>query len=692
MSDSPSATKSCPKCGNTLPAEASDGLCPQCLQQEALQPSQFDTQLLDENAATLPLSGPRPSLLGTNNIKLPLPAELTALLPKDDYSVESFLGQGGMGAVYKGTQVRLQRPVAIKIMLRDQAKDRGFEERFRREALALAKLNHPNIVSVIDYGEAGPDYLYIVMELIDGVDLVGVIRSGQMTQQLAMKLLPQICDALQFAHDHGIIHRDIKPSNIMLTRDGRVKMCDFGLAKSYDVDSGFRTKAGIGMGTPDYAAPEQFNAAGIVDHRADIYALGVMIYQMITGNLPRGAWKPPSQRPGVVPQWDAIVSHAMEPNPSDRYARADEVKTEVSRIMLVDALEQAPRLPGNSPIGENPALKSKSKTLLIVGSLSAAVVITAGVFSAFDKPSAWFAKPSSAPPPLPASHFSAPPGTIPFILTSANFQWSAPVNLGPKVNSAKDEQGVAITADGLVLIVQSARFRVEDLFECTRRKSDEPFSEARSLDEVNTEGAETNPWISADGLTLLYSSSQGPGHQGGLFLDIYQRQRSDRSSPWGTQTHLGPQVNVSGLDLAPSLSADGLTLMFISDRPGGFGWWDVWRSSRKSMTSPFEKPENLGAGVNSSGTERQVFLASDNRTILFMRNDASSADQSPSVLFMGALDAQGNFRASPLNWPIKGKIATPWLSPDGHTLWFAWDGPGGEGGMDIWQIHRLPKQ
>jgi|GEM_PF-6087082 len=97
MSDSPSATKSCPKCGNTLPAEASDGLCPQCLQQEALQPSQFDTQLLDENAATLPLSGPRPSLLGTNNIKLPLPAELTALLPKDDYSVESFLGQGGMG-------------------------------------------------------------------------------------------------------------------------------------------------------------------------------------------------------------------------------------------------------------------------------------------------------------------------------------------------------------------------------------------------------------------------------------------------------------------------------------------------------------------------------------------------------------------------------------------------------------------
>ena len=145
--------------------------------------------------------------------------------------MEDFLGQDGMGAVYKATQVRLQRKVAIKIMRRDEGRDYDFEERFRREALAMAQLNHQNIVNVIDYGEAGPDYLYIVMEFVDGTDLVGVIRSGQMTQETALKLLPQICDALQFAHDNGIVHRDIKPANILLTRDGRIKMADFGLAK-----------------------------------------------------------------------------------------------------------------------------------------------------------------------------------------------------------------------------------------------------------------------------------------------------------------------------------------------------------------------------------------------------------------------------------------------------------------------------
>lgn len=265
---------------------------------------------------------------------LPLVEELTALLPLGAYHVDSLLGSGGMGAVYKGTQVRLKRPVAIKIMRRDLGKDYDFEARFEREAQAMAKLNHPNIVSVIDFGEAGPNYLYIVMELIDGADMMDVIRTGRMTQEMALTLLPQICDALQFAHDHGIVHRDIKPSNIMLTRDGRIKMADFGLAKRYDVESSFRTQTGTGMGTPDYAAPEQFDPNAPIDHRADIYALGVMIYQMITGQLPRGVWKPPSQRAEVAPEWDDIVSRAMQSDPKDRYQKATEVKTDVSSISL----------------------------------------------------------------------------------------------------------------------------------------------------------------------------------------------------------------------------------------------------------------------------------------------------------------------------------------------------------------------
>ena len=355
---------------------------------ETVPPVTLPPQLVDSDA-TIAVSRPQSTQPRNDAPELPLPEELTNLLPHGNYSVESFLGQGGMGAVYKGMQVRLKRPVAIKIMRRDLGKDHDFEARFEREAQAMAKLNHPNIVSVIDYGEAGPDYLYIVMELVDGADLMDVIRGGQMTQEMALSLLPQICDALQFAHDHGIVHRDIKPSNIMLTRDGRIKMADFGLAKRFDVESSFRTQTGTGMGTPDYAAPEQFSPNSPIDHRADIYALGVMIYQMITGHLPRGVWKPPSQRAKVSTQWDAVVSRAMQSDPSDRYQQASEVKTDVSSIPLVGAGRAAgPSAAAGSPTTANhpsaalggPSAPPQSRAPLFIGLITGAVVIALGAF------------------------------------------------------------------------------------------------------------------------------------------------------------------------------------------------------------------------------------------------------------------------------------------------------------------------
>ncbi len=324
-----------------LPPDELGGLDPKDLINvglETVPPVTLPPQPVDPNATVLVTPSSAGIKLETRP-ELPLPEELTAMLPPGAYQVEKFLGQGGMGAVYQGTQVRLKRPVAIKIMRRDFGKDYDFEARFEREAQAMAKLNHPNIVSVIDYGEAGPDYLYIVMELVEGADIMDVIRTSRMTQEMALTLLPQICDALQFAHDHGIVHRDIKPSNIMLTRDGRIKMADFGLAKRLDVESSFRTQTGAGMGTPDYAAPEQFDAHAVIDHRADIYALGVMIYQMITGSLPRGVWKPPSQRAEIDPHWDDIVSRAMQSDPKDRYQKASEIKTDVSSIPLNQSAE-----------------------------------------------------------------------------------------------------------------------------------------------------------------------------------------------------------------------------------------------------------------------------------------------------------------------------------------------------------------
>jgi formylglycine-generating enzyme required for sulfatase activity len=322
----------CPRCGTPVAERVLAGLCPACVRRMALA-----DETIHDPEQTRPTPRRKPTTPGPG-AWCPPPAEaLAALLPAELYSVESFVACGGMGAVYKGTQLSLGRAVAIKLMRQDQ--DAEFRDRFLLEARTLARLDHPGIVNVIDCGEISgprlegrPPYLYMVMEFVDGTDLLAVIRDGGMTQARALHVLPQICEALQFAHERGIIHRDIKPSNILITRDGRAKIADFGLAKPMDAESTHHTSAHGAVGTPDYAAPEQLTPGAAVDHRADIYALGVMIYQMITGELPRGAWPLPSQAAGADPQWDHIVQHAMQTHPEDRYTSAGEVRMDVLRI------------------------------------------------------------------------------------------------------------------------------------------------------------------------------------------------------------------------------------------------------------------------------------------------------------------------------------------------------------------------
>src|SRR5688572_19176142 len=279
-----------------------------------------------------PRPGTNPSAPSASHyaVELPYAEELQALL-EGRYLVESFLGQGGMGAVYKGLQMPLKRPVAIKILQKKQQggeeDDFGFEERFKREAYAMAALTHPNIVQVYDCGDAGENFLFISMELVDGGDLSDAIKKGEVTPEIALKLIPQICDGLKAAHDRGLVHRDIKPANIFLTANGRAKVADFGLAKKFDSQSTFATKTGMSMGTPDYAAPEQYDAVADLDHRADIYSLGVMMYQMLTGRLPRGMAQPPSKLvPSLDSRIDAVVRRAMEHDRADRYQSAADIK------------------------------------------------------------------------------------------------------------------------------------------------------------------------------------------------------------------------------------------------------------------------------------------------------------------------------------------------------------------------------
>ena len=309
-------TRRCPKCDAALPADSTAALCPKCL-----------LALGFESEAP----GADPTTAYPARFVPPTPGELGKHFPQ--LEILELLGRGGMGAVYKARQKHLDRLVAVKILPPDIGRDPSFAERFAREAKSLARLNHPSIVGVYDFGHADGLY-YFIMEYIDGTNLRRMIEGHRLAPREALAIVPQICDALQFAHDEGIVHRDIKPENVLVDRRGRVKIADFGLAKLVGRAEADRTLTGTNqvMGTPHYMAPEQVEDPQHVDHRADIYSLGVVFYEMLTGELPIGRFAPPSKKVQVDVRLDEVVLKSLEKEPEQRYQRASEVKTEVENL------------------------------------------------------------------------------------------------------------------------------------------------------------------------------------------------------------------------------------------------------------------------------------------------------------------------------------------------------------------------
>jgi serine/threonine protein kinase len=243
------------------------------------------------------------------------------------------LGRGGMGVVYKARQPRLDRVVALKILAREKEKDPQFAERFQREAQALARLSHSNIVMVYDFGQTVGLY-YLLMEYVDGLNLRQLLQTRKITPEQALTIVPKICEALQYAHEQQIVHRDIKPENVLVDKYGRVKIADFGIAKMLGPATPSRSLTGEKgvIGTPHYMAPEQIEKPATVDHRADIYSLGVVFYELLTGELPLGRFPAPSQKIEVDVRLDEIVLHALEKEPKRRYQQAKEFKTDVETV------------------------------------------------------------------------------------------------------------------------------------------------------------------------------------------------------------------------------------------------------------------------------------------------------------------------------------------------------------------------
>jgi serine/threonine protein kinase len=381
MSNSPPtrARKSCSRCGQPLREDAVLGACPHCL---------LAAGFTSEPAASADAA---PPAIG----------ELAPEFPQ--LELLELLGRGGMGAVYKARQRSLDRLVALKLLRPGLDVDPTFAERFAREARALAGLNHPGIVTLYEFGRTPGGLFFILMEFVDGVNLRQLLAAGRLAPREALAIIPPLCDALQYAHDRGLVHRDIKPENILVDRIGRVKVADFGLAKLADQpdrafdasgepgagspslgDFNFElSEAGKVMGTPRYMAPEQRERPAEVDHRADIYALGVVLYQMLTGELPDAKQlQPPSRRVTLDVRLDQIVLRALEQQPSLRFQNATAMKTEIEHANE----SPVPTRSGDDSLGQRTSRfmehshEQASKKIAQIKRLPRELVVVAGVF------------------------------------------------------------------------------------------------------------------------------------------------------------------------------------------------------------------------------------------------------------------------------------------------------------------------
>lgn len=343
-------TETCSACGHSLSEPG--GPCVYCLLKAGLG---TETQNPPDASSPVSPTAKRPE---------PPPFDLLRKAFADEFEILELIGQGGMSAVYKARQPALDRFVAIKILYGDLARETSFTKRFHHEAKTLARLTHPNIVTIYDVGhreiptESGGDaapIFYLVMEFVDGVNLRQTMRSERFTPQQALSIIPKICDALQYAHEEGVIHRDIKPENILLDVKGRIKLADFGICRQQanspsnpassdagpqiavplDEAADRMTQKGTVLGTPNYIAPEQAAMPESVDHRVDIYSLGIVFYELLTGERPGVPILPPSLHSESTPEIDRIVLRALEKDRALRQQSAAELKTEIETTCRV---------------------------------------------------------------------------------------------------------------------------------------------------------------------------------------------------------------------------------------------------------------------------------------------------------------------------------------------------------------------
>ena len=675
----------------------------------------------------------------SSNISIPRP-NIGPGVTIGGFELKKLLGKGGMGEVYLATQLSMHRDVALKILPGHFALQEGAVDRFLQEVKMAARLKHPNIVRAYEAGEDHGVY-FLAMDFVEGTAIDERLRKGGAMPEAEVRIIAEkLGRALdQIWEKHKMIHRDIKPANIMLDEYGEPLLMDMGLSKALDDGDGLTMSTAI-MGSPNYMSPEQAEGAAHLDFRTDMYSLGATFYHMLTGKVPfkgksvmevlrkqatEQLVDPREHNPDIGEGMVCIIERMMAKKAEHRYPTWHDFLRAMESLVFGSAPEETGLKPGDSvmmrgtdsraatpaqepevaetppveraaPIPEpeeysaeqpEPAVDSsvdaKSKTPLFIGIGSVvAVLVLVGIFVA--------SRPGEDEASSPTTAGVTPSGmSATEILTSPEWQWTEPVNL-TVLNTKDAETQPCLSGDGLTLIFASDRpggAGKLDLWQTTRSSIDEAFGPPVPFDApVNTKHIDNGPWISADGQTLLFSSDRPGGKGGG---DIWQATRNSRESRWANIVHLS-SVSSTTQELGPSLSPDGQELLF--EQWSEANHFQIRLARRNDLQAAFAGFLDPGTGINSRGRDGGPEFVADGRSFVYQSGPANGKDD----LFVSLRSENGSsFQpgirfGAPLN--TVAVEAHPTLSADGRTIVFCSDREGSLGKLDLWMSRRVPRQ